>query len=692
MSGTAAHAFPAAVEDQYAAMKAKMITPQVRGVNWYQPNNSIRLLNYFPTMEKMFEKGEELFNAEDWRQAYVMFVRLAEFIMETRKVHNSWKDPRYRKDVYRMINVLVKKSLDYAEECARQMKIEIQAQMDAQKRMRAEQAAAFEAARREEAARQAQRQAEMLREEERRARQAGEEKRAAAAAAEAAAAEAAAIVAVPVDSGGGGGGGGDGEGSGAMTAAVVLTDGGDVAGGGGASGTVPIYTGTLHTVRTVLVKGQQVSYSKAGVSLPATVVSVHHDSTPPYYVVSLPGGVTKDTTRDHLIAEGETATGAAAGAVPVPASPPPYSSVPTAPTNPASLATAVAGLSVGPPSYTATGGGVGTAGAPPPPPAAPAPPPVPQIPAGPLYGTVKAPTRGPAQPLPPVPPRTAAPPPRQRPPPAPPASSVGRWAPGVKCDINDRFVSKYTGRQMTEWRRGQIMAVNGSKVFVTFFGWPHEHDIWINLRTEPNRLASFGSKTRQVEKAWLGRTLTFREKLQQRGLRCVTMRGDGNCLFRAVAHQIWGDPERHPMVRSMVCDFMLANRGDFAEVLGALVPGPNGFARYVSNMRRPCFQGQGEWGGDPEIRVMEEIFDRPFELWDVERGGDGPANIHLEGSLPEEHCRQVSPIRVSYHGKNHYNSVQPLNERFPLGELRTSNIRRFRKAQEKPSTQNFFGK
>ena len=102
---------------------------------------------------------------------------------------------------------------------------------------------------------------------------------------------------------------------------------------------------------------------------------------------------------------------------------------------------------------------------------------------------------------------------------------------------------------------------------------------------------------------------------------------------------------------------------------------------YVAQMRRPCFQGQGEWGGDPEIRVMEEIFDRPFELWDVERGADAPANIHLEGSLPEDH--RVAPIRVSYHGKNHYNSVKPLQGKFPLGELRTSRIRSFRKRTAK---------
>jgi hypothetical protein len=266
-------------------------------------------------------------------------------------------------------------------------------------------------------------------------------------------------------------------------------------------------------------------------------------------------------------------------------------------------------------------------------------------------------------------------------PPAASSARIGQWAINSKCDILDKFISRYTKQQVQQWRRGQIMAISGHKVLVTFYNWSHEHDIWVNMRTEPGRLAPFGSKTAAAERAWSGRTLTFREKMQRRGLSVVTMRGDGNCLFRAVAHQVWGDPELHPMVRTMVCDFMLANRKEFAEVLGALVPGRNGFERYVAQMRRPCYQGQGEWGGDPEIRVMEEIFDRPFELWDVERGADEPANIHLEGSLPEDH--RVAPIRVSYHGKNHYNSVKPLQGKFPLGELRTSNIRSFRKRTSK---------
>lgn len=29
---------------------------------------------------------------------------------------------------------------------------------------------------------------------------------------------------------------------------------------------------------------------------------------------------------------------------------------------------------------------------------------------------------------------------------------------------------------------------------------------------------------------------------------------DGNCLFRSVAHQVYGDPNQHKIVRAKVCD------------------------------------------------------------------------------------------------------------------------------------------
>ena len=37
------------------------------------------------------------------------------------------------------------------------------------------------------------------------------------------------------------------------------------------------------------------------------------------------------------------------------------------------------------------------------------------------------------------------------------------------------------------------------------------------------------------------------------------MATDGNCLFRAVAHQVYGDADKHDALRNACCDYMLSD-------------------------------------------------------------------------------------------------------------------------------------
>jgi hypothetical protein len=44
------------------------------------------------------------------------------------------------------------------------------------------------------------------------------------------------------------------------------------------------------------------------------------------------------------------------------------------------------------------------------------------------------------------------------------------------------------------------------------------------------------------------------------GLKIRKVRDDGNCLFHALADQIWSDPSRHAELRAAVCAELLTNR------------------------------------------------------------------------------------------------------------------------------------
>jgi hypothetical protein len=46
-------------------------------------------------------------------------------------------------------------------------------------------------------------------------------------------------------------------------------------------------------------------------------------------------------------------------------------------------------------------------------------------------------------------------------------------------------------------------------------------------------------------------------ELKKRGLEIREQEGDGNCLFRAVSLQVYGDPSMHAQVRHQCLDFMV---------------------------------------------------------------------------------------------------------------------------------------
>jgi len=51
----------------------------------------------------------------------------------------------------------------------------------------------------------------------------------------------------------------------------------------------------------------------------------------------------------------------------------------------------------------------------------------------------------------------------------------------------------------------------------------------------------------------------FKEGLKRRGLEVAEQEGDGNCLFRAVSLQVYGDSSNHAEVRRRCLDFMVSS-------------------------------------------------------------------------------------------------------------------------------------
>ena len=231
---------------------------------------------------------------------------------------------------------------------------------------------------------------------------------------------------------------------------------------------------------------------------------------------------------------------------------------------------------------------------------------------------------------------------------------------GLQIDVLDIYTDS-RGRKAQKWRKAEVVHTNELCTCITvhYHGWSRRYDESINLLKDFHaRIRKFGSESdppitikgdSEKEKSFMLQLANNR-----RGqMKVHAVKGDGNCMFRSVAHQIWGDPERHGELRQMCCDYML-HKGIGRELL--IEDTDDKFMEYIANMRRDKV-----WGDDPEIRAMEEMLDTPIEVWnaDLEDGGEEPSTIHLSGSFPPNKLadQTCDPIRLSYHGYSHYNSI-----------------------------------
>lgn len=97
----------------------------------------------------------------------------------------------------------------------------------------------------------------------------------------------------------------------------------------------------------------------------------------------------------------------------------------------------------------------------------------------------------------------------------------------------------------------------------------------------------------------------LRTTLAMDGLEIVEMSPDGNCLFRSLSDQLFGDyGNKHGEVRSEVCDFMEKHQEDFKVFLvfedkddeDQQEEDARDFEHYIETIRK-----DGEWGGNLEI-------------------------------------------------------------------------------------------
>ncbi|XP_021720524.1 OTU domain-containing protein 5-like [Chenopodium quinoa] len=123
-----------------------------------------------------------------------------------------------------------------------------------------------------------------------------------------------------------------------------------------------------------------------------------------------------------------------------------------------------------------------------------------------------------------------------------------------------------------------------------------------------------------------------------KGLEVKRMLEDGNCLFRAVADQVYGDSEAYDLTRQMCIDYMEREEDHFSQFI------IEGFTSYCKRKRKDKV-----YGNNAEIQALSEMYNRPIHIYSY---STEPINI-FHGNYDTD----VPPIRLSYHNGNHYNSL-----------------------------------
>ena len=104
----------------------------------------------------------------------------------------------------------------------------------------------------------------------------------------------------------------------------------------------------------------------------------------------------------------------------------------------------------------------------------------------------------------------------------------------------------------------------------------------------------------------------LQKNLDAENLLIIDMSPDGNCLFRSLSDQLYGDyGNRHSDVRETVCDYMEKNEADFIVFLvfededddEQQEEDARDFEHYIESMRQ-----EGEWGGNLEVVAAARLY------------------------------------------------------------------------------------
>jgi len=151
----------------------------------------------------------------------------------------------------------------------------------------------------------------------------------------------------------------------------------------------------------------------------------------------------------------------------------------------------------------------------------------------------------------------------------------------------------------------------------------------------------------------------YSNSLAKRSLILLKIQGDGNCLFRSISHQIYGNDSHHELVRGACIEYMRLEYAYFESFVAC------DFDSYLEEKAR-----LGVWGDEPEIQALCELYDRPAQVWSYD------AEKECATILRDYGDSLTMPMRLSYYGGGHYDSILTTNTKQRFAQLQPGELER----------------
>jgi OTU domain-containing protein 5 len=252
---------------------------------------------------------------------------------------------------------------------------------------------------------------------------------------------------------------------------------------------------------------------------------------------------------------------------------------------------------------------------------------------------------------------------------------IKKWRPGRPFKRYNRV----DYRNNNIWYEALVLNVEPEKIYLKYKIRENEvHGEWVPMNGVNKNIAPIGKysgnfnphlhsceeinhilyrKKKQI-KANHQQEQKFRNEIRSINLNVKEIVGDGNCLYRAVCDQVYGAEDHYEIIKSKCFDYLDLERDFFSKFIEG---GIDKFDDYLQ-MKRV----NGVWGDDIEIQALSEIYNRSIEIYSHSKEPLKTFHEVVGSSIRgvERNNVNQTPIRLSYHGRAHYNSLTQINPEY----------------------------